>query len=199
MPSKMDDMYSSFLHLATLYAVVLVLTSLAPHGVERPEGTSADIQRAQEWKEMEERNRLLKGEAGEKVTVYFNYSAMGSRVLANKVRDRYGSASVAYRNYPGEAYEQSYVAAMASECAAALHSFRGYHRALVDNMGMVWTSRLVKMAEEAGVEPIDRFAECLHERQSGGAVQEDIARARALRIHPFIHVVKDHEVVRIEK
>ena len=75
-----------------------------------------------------------------------NYGALDSRRMHGKLNGDSDSASVAIAHFPTEVHGQSYLAAIAAECAAERRRFAEYHRRLVENMGMLWKGRLVELA-----------------------------------------------------
>ncbi len=92
--------------------------------------------------------------------------------------------AILYRHLPlRESHPHAFAAALASECAAAQDRFVAFQDLLYQEQRVIGLKSWREFAQEAGVEDLDDFEECVREERFRERVAADVRMADAYGIH----------------
>lgn len=91
-----------------------------------------------------------------------------------------GKITLLYRHLPLPYHPHARTAAEASECAAEQGAFRSYHDLLFMHQDSIGARSWTSFADEAGVNDIPKFEECIIQRRYRDRIEADLAAASDL-------------------
>ena len=97
-----------------------------------------------------------------------------------QLKEKFGdSISMVYRHFPLERHANSFIGALALECAAKQGNFVAFHDLIYKEQRLLGMKSMTSFAAESGVPDVELFQSCLEDPLTRAGVETDIEHARA--------------------